>query len=88
MFHVELTYSNSFKIIAIMVILSLPLAIGAIVIGARIWFAVRPGKAKRLRCCVHCGYDLRITPNPVGPTARRCPECGELNEFQRTATLP
>jgi hypothetical protein len=26
--------------------------------------------------CLRCGYDLRATPRPVGPTLPRCLECG------------
>jgi len=62
-------------------LLSLPLSFLALVIGARIWFALKRGKSKSSRCCNHCGYDLRLTPSPIGPTASRCSECGEMNPF-------
>src|SRR5256885_13660433 len=67
--------------LAAVALLSVPVVFLLLVIAARTWFAIKRGKSKSSRCCVHCGYDLRLTPDPIGPTASRCPECGQLNKF-------
>jgi len=40
------------------------------------WRAHRARCRARRRRCPACGYDLRATADPDGPTLARCPECG------------
>jgi hypothetical protein len=37
----------------------------------------------RRGCCPACGYDLRATADPRGPTLTRCPECGAASNASR-----
>jgi hypothetical protein len=38
----------------------------------------------RLGQCLHCGYDLRATPQPSGELVTRCPECGTVTSHAKT----
>lgn len=37
---------------------------------------LRRRRRRRAGHCLHCGYDLRATPDPAGPRLAVCPECG------------
>jgi hypothetical protein len=46
----------------------------------------RPHHRRKRGLCVHCGYDLRATPQEGGVLLERCPECGTEAKPQLSAS--
>lgn len=47
--------------------------------GRHFWRAHLARRRARRGRCPSCGYDLRATADPSGPTLARCPECGVVS---------